>query len=65
MATFHFSESLRPGAVAMLRRLERRGLSLHILSGDHPDKVAKMAEALGLPENQAHGGLSPEEKAAR
>jgi Cu2+-exporting ATPase len=64
VAAFHFSESLRPGAIAMLRRLERRGLSLHLLSGDHPRKVASMAQALGLPENQAHGGLSPLEKAA-
>jgi Cu2+-exporting ATPase len=64
VAAFDFNESLRPGAVAMLRNLERRGLSLHILSGDHADKVSKMAKALGLPENQAHGGLSPEEKAA-
>lgn len=63
VAAFQFIESLRPGALAMLRRLERRGLSLHLLSGDHPEKVAKMAAALGLPGNQAHGGLSPEEKA--
>jgi Cu2+-exporting ATPase len=65
IAAFRFSESLRPGAVAMLRRLERSGLSLHILSGDHPDKVAHMARLLELPENQAFGGLSPEEKAQR
>jgi Cu2+-exporting ATPase len=64
VAAFHFRESLRPGAVATLRRLERRGLSLHLLSGDHPQKVATMVRALGLPESQAHGGLSPEEKAA-
>ena len=64
-AFFRFSESLRPGAAAMLRRLEHGGLSLHILSGDHPDKVRHMAEALQLPASQAHGGLSPEEKAAR
>jgi Cu2+-exporting ATPase len=62
---FRFRESLRPGAVAMLRRLERGGLSLHILSGDHPDKVSHMAGALQLSEEQAHGGLSPEEKASR
>lgn len=49
----------------MLRRLERGGLSLHILSGDHPEKVRQMAEALQLPAGHAHGGLSPEEKAAR
>ena len=63
VAAFRFSESLRPGAVDMLRSLERRGLSLHILSGDHAEKVSKMATALGLSENQAIGGLSPEEKA--
>jgi Cu2+-exporting ATPase len=64
VAAFHFSESLRPGTLAMLRRLEGNGLSIHLLSGDHPLKVEKMALALGLPADQAHGGLSPEEKAA-
>ena len=49
----------------MLRRLERDGLSLHILSGDHPDKVRQMARALELPDDRALGGLSPEEKATR
>ena len=49
----------------MLRRLERQGLALHILSGDHPDKVRQLARALGLPPEHAHGGLSPEDKAAR
>jgi Cu2+-exporting ATPase len=62
VAAFHFNEALRPGVVEMLRSLERRGLALHIFSGDHPTKVAKMAAALGLPQDHAHGGLSPEEK---
>ncbi|MBC8126907.1 MAG: heavy metal translocating P-type ATPase metal-binding domain-containing protein [Gloeobacteraceae cyanobacterium ES-bin-144] len=61
---FHFSESLRPDASAMLRQLERRGLQLHILSGDHPDKVKRMTKALGIPEGQSFGGLSPEQKAS-
>jgi Cu2+-exporting ATPase len=64
-AFFRFHESIRPGSVAMLRSLERGGLSLHVLSGDHPDKVRHLAEALQLPAAQAHGGLTPEEKAAR
>jgi Cu2+-exporting ATPase len=64
-ASFHFSESLRPGAVEVLRRLEKSGLSLHILSGDHPDKVEHMANALSLTKEQAIGGLSPEQKATR
>ena len=65
VASFRFSESLRPGAIESLRALERRGLALHILSGDHPGKVAAMATAIGLPQAQAHGGLSPEEKFER
>lgn len=65
VAVFHYRESLRPGAEPMLRRLEKLGLSPHILSGDHPDKVRRVAEMLKLPENQVIGGLNPEEKEAR
>jgi Cu2+-exporting ATPase len=64
-ATFRFRESLRPGAKSVLQWLYRRGLALHILSGDHPEKVRQMAEILQLPAERAHGGLSPEDKAAR
>ncbi len=63
IARFSFHESLRPGALESVRLLKDRGLSLHILSGDHPDKVAALAEGLGIPAVQAKGGLSPEDKA--
>jgi Cu2+-exporting ATPase len=65
VAWFTFRDSLRPGAAEAIRRLERRGLSAHILSGDAPEKVARLAAALGLVPSQAIGGLSPEEKSAR
>lgn len=65
LAAFQFRESLRPEAPAMLRKLESAGLALHILSGDHPEKVRLMAEKLRLQSDQAHGGLSPQEKARR
>lgn len=64
VARFTFTDSLRPGAPETLRKLESKGLSIHILSGDHPDKVSKTAKALRLDENQCLGGLSPEEKAS-
>jgi Cu2+-exporting ATPase len=64
-AGFRFRESLRAGAEGVLQWLDRRGLALHILSGDHPEKVRQMADLLLLPPDRAHGGLSPEEKAAR
>lgn len=65
VASFHFKESLRPGAVDVVRSLQQSGLSLHILSGDHPEKVAATTKLLQLPQNQSFGGLSPEEKATR
>lgn len=65
VACFSFRDSLRPGAAEALRRLARRGLSAHILSGDSPEKVARLAEALGLIAGQAVGGLSPVDKAGR
>lgn len=65
VASFTFRDALRPGAAEAIRRLERRGLSAHILSGDAPEKVARLARALGLTPSQAIGGLSPEEKSAR
>lgn len=65
VARFTFTDSLRPGASETLRKLETKGLSIHILSGDHPDKVSKTAKALRLDENQCLGGLSPEDKASK
>jgi Cu2+-exporting ATPase len=65
VAEFGFRDSLRPGAAQTLRHLERRGLSIHILSGDAPVKVARLAKALDLPAERALGGLSPDEKRAR
>ena len=63
VARFAFREALRPGALETLKQLRGRGLAVHILSGDHPEKVAQLASRLGLSGEAALGGLSPEEKA--
>ena len=65
VASFTFADSMRPGALEAVRQLQARGLSLHILSGDAPEKVARLARALGLPAEAVAGGLSPVEKANR
>ncbi len=65
IAAFTFRDAVRAGALGALCLLKRRGLSVHILSGDTLGKVARLAQALGLPPDRAAGGLSPEEKAAR
>lgn len=62
VARFEFRESLRAGARQAVDQLRRRHLDLFILSGDHPDKVAHIAEHLGLDPDHAIGGLDPDAK---
>ncbi|MBX9777300.1 MAG: cadmium-translocating P-type ATPase [Xanthobacteraceae bacterium] len=61
-ALFTVSQSLRPDAIAVARRLRALGLELAILSGDRAEAVAPVADALGLASWQA--GLKPAEKIA-
>lgn len=65
IATFTFRDTIRPGARNIIAWLHSRKITVHILSGDHPDKVRQMAETLGIDPALAHGGLSPDEKATR
>ena len=64
VASFHFTDTLRPGARPVISWLHRRGITTHILSGDSPEKVASMAIALDIPSDHAVGGLSPDDKAS-
>jgi Cu2+-exporting ATPase len=52
----------RPDAARTIARLRARGVRVRILSGDHPAIVARLASSLGLPGDDALGGLSPEDK---
>lgn len=64
LACFTFADALRPDALDTIHQLQKRGLSLHILSGDAPEKVTRLARQLGLPPGSFTGGLSPQQKAA-
>jgi len=64
LAGFDFAESLRPGAAEEVAALLAAGYDLHILSGDREENVLALADKLNLPLNQAHGGMSPDDKAA-
>ncbi|BCX50056.1 copper-translocating P-type ATPase [Haloferula helveola] len=64
VASFAFRDALRPDARSIRQWLSSRGFGLHILSGDHPAKVSELAAELGMDPDCAHGGLSPDEKAA-
>ncbi len=58
-------DPIRADAADTVAALRRAGLPLQILSGDHPAVVARTALALGIPADQAHGGLTPEGKRDR
>lgn len=53
-------QALRPDAVAVVKSLRERGLDCRILSGDRPEAVAPIAEALGV--ELWRGGCNPAEK---
>ncbi len=65
LARFHFAEAARSDARTELAALRKRGLSIDILSGDEPAKVAALARALDVPTESAWGGQSPQDKAVR
>lgn len=64
LTTLHFDETLRPQAQSELQTLQKLGLGVFVLSGDQPQRVAQMAERLGLGSSQAMGAMSPAQKAA-
>ena len=60
LATFDLQEDLRPDARATVQALQAAGISVHLLSGDRPRAVARVAQALGIT---AHiGACTPQYK---
>lgn len=55
-------DSLRPDAIAAVRRLKELGWRVRILSGDHPEVVRSVALRLGIDPCDALGGVMPETK---
>ena len=60
LAVFFLEDELRPDAAAMVAALQRAGMRLHLVSGDHPAAVAGVAARLGI--GAATGGALPQEK---
>jgi Cu2+-exporting ATPase len=59
-----FDELLRPDSAPSVADLQRRGVDVHLLSGDHPASVAAMAARLGLMAGRARALCSPQDKLA-
>ena len=62
---FAVGDSLRPDAVQTIERLQERGWSIGILSGDRNEVVSfwrREIERSGIHFNAVYGGMSPEQK---
>ena len=57
-------DALRPGVADAIARLQTQGWRLGLLSGDDPRVVKAVAQQVGIEPGQAHGGVTPEAKAA-
>jgi Cu+-exporting ATPase len=57
------ADSVRPESAAAIRALADRGISSWIVSGDRQEVVNAVAQAVGVPLNQALGGVLPSGKA--
>lgn len=56
------SDTIRTNAQATVGALKKLGLSVGIVSGDHPSVVARVAQEVGIPKNMVWGGVSPGDK---
>ncbi|MGM0576076.1 MAG: heavy metal translocating P-type ATPase [Myxococcota bacterium] len=63
VARVGFREVLRHDARREMDTLRRRGVEVHLLSGDDPERVAEVARTLGVDPDKVHGGLEPDHKA--
>ena len=62
LALFCLRDTLREGAVEAVSGLRRLGVSVHLFSGDHRDRVAHVAAELGIED--AVGEMMPDDKLA-
>jgi Cu2+-exporting ATPase len=60
LATFDLQEDLRPDALATVQSLQAAGISVHLLSGDRPETVSRVAQALGI--TAYAGACTPQNK---
>lgn len=60
LAGFNWEDALREDALLTIQQLQAAGYGVHLLSGDHPQAVAKLAQQLGI--NHYAARLKPADK---
>ena len=60
LAAFDLEDRLRPDAAPVVAELKRRGLRVHLLSGDAAEAAAALARSVGI--ERCSGAMTPEDK---
>jgi len=63
VGAFAVQDALKPGAAAVVRQLQARGLRLCLVSGDHPAAAAEVARQVGIAPADVFAEVRPEQKA--
>lgn len=58
----YIGDAIREDTPALLDALRADGIHVGLLSGDHPQLVSQCAQALDIPTELTHGGVTPEGK---
>ncbi|OQE80215.1 hypothetical protein PENNAL_c0047G10048 [Penicillium nalgiovense] len=61
-AVFGLEDSLRSDATHVVNSLQRRGVSVHVVSGDDEGAVQNVATKLRIPDRNVHARSSPADK---
>ncbi|CAG8007916.1 unnamed protein product [Penicillium nalgiovense] len=62
VAVFGLEDSLRSDATHVVNSLQRRGVSVHVVSGDDEGAVQNVATKLRIPDRNVHARSSPADK---
>ncbi len=62
-ALFAVQDPLKPGAADVVRSLERKGIEVFLVTGDHAPTAATLAAEAGIAADRVHSEMLPEQKA--
>lgn len=63
-AVFGLQDSLRPDALSTISQLYKRGIAVHVISGDDDAAVRAVTDRLAIPRSQVQSRCSPADKRA-
>ncbi|KAK2825708.1 hypothetical protein FQN49_007448 [Arthroderma sp. PD_2] len=64
LAVFGLKNNPRPEAISVIKKLQKRGITVHVVSGDEVNAAEEIASFVGIPREHVAGRQSPADKQA-